>query len=92
MSIDDVLRDQDGVINRRQALACGMSASTVRRRLASGAWTELLPGVFLAGGHVLGDRARVRAAWLWCGPWSVVTGLAAGFWLGLVGRHRRRSR
>ena len=86
VSIDDVLREQDGVISRRQALGCGMSASTVRRRLATGAWDELLPGVFLAGGHRAGDRVRVRAAWLWAGPSSVVTGLAAGYWFGLLGR------
>lgn len=86
MSIDEVLRRQDGVIGRAQARAAGMSARSIQRRLASGDWTELLPGVALAGGHPLGDRARVRAAWLWGGPSSVVTGPAAGFWLGLVAR------
>lgn len=72
------------MISRAQAVACGLSARTVQRRVASGRWVDVLPGVYLADGHPLNDRARVRAAWLWAGPSSVVSGPAAAFWHGLL--------
>ncbi|MDN5920108.1 MAG: type IV toxin-antitoxin system AbiEi family antitoxin domain-containing protein [Pseudonocardia sp.] len=80
MQIDDLLRRQAGVISRAQATALGMSLRTVQRRVASGAWVEVAPGVFLTGGHRLTDEVRVRVAWLWSGPTSLVSGPAAAFW------------
>ncbi|MBW0105480.1 type IV toxin-antitoxin system AbiEi family antitoxin domain-containing protein [Pseudonocardia sp. KRD291] len=80
MQIDDLLRRQGGVISRAQATALGMSLRTVQRRVASGAWLEVAPGVFLTGGHRLTDEVRVRAAWLWAGPTSLISGPAAAFW------------
>jgi hypothetical protein len=58
-----------------------------RRRVASGAWRELHPGVLLAGGHRLTDEARLRAAWLWAGgPTALLCGPTAAFWHGLLAR------
>ncbi len=57
---------------------------TVQRRVASGEWVDVLPGVSLVAGHPLTDRVRVRAAWLWTGPSTVVSGPAAAFWYGLL--------
>lgn len=68
------------MISRAQAIALGMSLRTVQRRVASGAWAEVAPGVFVTGGHRLTDEVRVRAAWLWAGPTSLVSGPAAAFW------------
>ncbi len=87
MSIDRVVRRQAGVIALGQAVAHGMSARTVQRRVARGAWHELHPQVYLVGGHRRGDEARVRAAWLWAGgeP-AAVTGPAAAYWHGMLER------
>lgn len=84
MSIEDVLRRQAGVVTRAQAVACGLSMRTVQRRVATGMWTEVARGVYLVGGHRFTDEARVRAAGLWGGPDSLVSGPAAAYWHGLV--------
>jgi very-short-patch-repair endonuclease len=47
-------------------------------------WTEVARGVYLVGGHRFTDEARVRAAGLWGGPDSLVSGPAAAYWHGLV--------
>ena len=87
MSIDDLVRRQAGVLAQRQAVAAGMSARTVQRRVRSGAWEVLHPRVYLVGGHRRTDEVRVRAAWLWAGgrP-AAVTGAAAAFWHGMLDR------
>jgi hypothetical protein len=85
--LERVLVRQAGVVTLAQALACGISADTVRRRVRVGAWRELHPCVYLVGGHRLTDEARVRAAWLWArSAGAVVTGEAAAFWHGMLDR------
>lgn len=86
MSADDLLLHQNGVLTRAQAIDHGLSARTVARRVATGAWRCLHPGVYLVGGHRLTDEAAVRAAWLWAGDRSVVSGPAAAYWHGLLRR------
>ncbi|OLS98480.1 hypothetical protein BJF90_09485 [Pseudonocardia sp. CNS-004] len=85
MSIERIVQRQAGVIGLRQAVQAGMSARTVQRRVASGAWRELLPLVYLVSGHRRTDEVRVRAASLWIGraP-AAVTGLAAAYWHGML--------
>jgi very-short-patch-repair endonuclease len=51
-----------------------------------GRWRRLHPGVVLVGGHRLTDEARVRAAWLWAGEGSTVSGAAAAHWHGMLAR------
>lgn len=85
MPLEDLLLAQAGVLGRAQALAHGVSERTVSRRLASGAWWPVFPGVYLVAGHRLTDEARVRAAWLWGGARSTVSGPAAAFWHGMLG-------
>lgn len=63
-----------------------MSLQAIRRRVRAGVWTEVHPGVFLAEGHPITSRARVRAGWLWAGSDAVVDGAAAAFWFGLTDR------
>jgi very-short-patch-repair endonuclease len=81
VSIERIVRRQAGVIALRQAVQAGLSTRTVQRRVASGAWLELLPQVYLVSGHRRSDEGRVRATWLWAGgaP-AAVTGLAAAYW------------
>lgn len=81
VSLERTIHRQAGVIAQRQAIELGMSARTVQRRVAGGAWRELLPLVYLVSGHRRTDEARVRAAWLWAGgaP-AAITGIAAAYW------------
>jgi hypothetical protein len=82
-----VLVQQAGIITRAQALACGVSADTVRRRVRAGRWRLLYRCIYLMGGHRLTDEARVRAAWLWAqAAGAVLTGPAAAFWHGMLER------
>ncbi len=75
---------QDGLIGRLQALDAGMSRSAVGRRVASGAWRGVLPGVFSAPQVPPSSASRIRAAALWAGPAGTVSGAAAAWWWGLT--------
>ena len=86
MSLDHLLRRQGGVLTLHQAVALGMSASTVQRRTGDGSWQRLHPRVYLVGGHRLTDEVRVRAAWLWAGEDACVSGPAAAYWHGMLDR------
>lgn len=87
MPIDHMVSRQGGVLSLAQAVALGMSARSVQRRVRSGAWDELYPRVYLVGGHRYSDEARVRAAWLWArGEPAAVTGPAAAYWHGMLDR------
>jgi hypothetical protein len=77
---DDALRQllsrQLDVITRRQALAAGVTASSLRHRLGN-SWQSLIPGVYLA---VTGTPTIIQqqmAAMLHAGRGSVITGPAA---------------
>ena len=85
VSIERIVQRQAGVIGFHQAVQAGMSTRTVQRRVAGGAWRELLPLVYLVSGHRRTDEVWTRAAWLWAGgaP-AVVTGLAAAHWHGML--------
>ncbi|MBW0101494.1 type IV toxin-antitoxin system AbiEi family antitoxin domain-containing protein [Pseudonocardia sp. KRD-291] len=94
MTLEEVLREQAGVITLAQVVACGLSADTAWRRVRSGSWTRLYPGVFLAGGHRLTGEARVRAAALHSGALlsgplhtgdgPLVGSASAAFWHGML--------
>jgi very-short-patch-repair endonuclease len=83
MTTESVLARQAGVISRPQAIAEGMSASTIDRRVLSGLWRSLHPRVYLSSDHKLTDEARLRGASLWAEPDAIVSGLAAAWWHGL---------
>lgn len=84
MTLDELLVRQGGVLSRSQALDCGMSARTVARRVSSGTWRVLFPGVYRVAGHRPSHESRVRAASLWGGPPATVSGPAAAFWHGML--------
>lgn len=84
MRIDQLLRRQDGVISLDQAEAAGLGARAVRYRVASGRWERVHPRVYRATDRQLSDAARLRAAALWAGPRTAVSGTAAAWWLGLL--------
>ena len=86
MSLERLLERQADVVTLAQAVACGLSPDTVRRRARDGRWTRLHPSVYLVGGHRLTGEARVWAAWLWAGERSTVCGRAAAFRHGMLSR------
>ncbi|WP_205014146.1 type IV toxin-antitoxin system AbiEi family antitoxin domain-containing protein [Nocardioides albidus] len=75
--IDEVLERQDGVIARRQALACGWTRVDVARMLRRREWVQLHPGVYVNHTGPPTWRQRAWAAVLACWPaalggWSAV--------------------
>lgn len=62
-------------------MAAGFPATTIDRRLWSGAWVAPHPGVYHAAGVRLGWEGRCVAAWLACGAPAAVAGRAgAALW------------
>lgn len=80
MTIDETLRDQDGLITRDQAREGGSSDAQIAHRLRNGAWRRVRPEVFLSAEHTLTDRAEVRADMLWLGENATLIGLGAAWW------------
>jgi very-short-patch-repair endonuclease len=67
------LERQVGVTGRRQALQAGMSRNVVRRRLASGKWRRLRPGVFATFSGPPSRQAELWAALLRAGPGATLS-------------------
>ena len=82
--IADLLARQDGVLARRQAVANGMTVGQIRARLSSGRWVIVHPGVYRSTDHRVSTASQVRAAGLWAGDRSLLSGLAAAWWWGLT--------
>jgi very-short-patch-repair endonuclease len=80
VSFEALVEQQAGVVSLAQAVACGISAQTVRRRVREGRWRRVRPTVYLVGGHRYTSEARVRAVALWAGPQGVICGPAAAYW------------
>ena len=77
-ALDSVLREQEQIITRAQAMDCGLSRPEIRRRIrARGPWQILFPGVYLAVTGTPTQRQLEIAALRRAGPGSVLTGTAA---------------
>jgi len=77
-ALKKVLRRQQQVIARSQALACGLSDGALRHRTrAGGPWQRLLPGAYLAATGTPTADQREIAALAYAGTGSVITGPAA---------------
>ncbi|MFM9378938.1 hypothetical protein [Gordonia sp. VNK21] len=99
--IAELLDRQDGVIARRQVLACGETSRDCRRRLARREWVSVYPGIYIAHTGPLTWQQRAWCAVLDAHPAALcrssalpVTGVRAP---GepvhvLVDRHRRVTR
>ena len=73
-----LLREQESVISRAEALGCGMTPSQLRHRLRpEGPWQRLLPGVYLTMTGIPTRAQNEIAAHRYAGPGSVITGMAA---------------
>ena len=76
--LDQLLKRQESVITRQQALASGLQPQVVRRRLRPGGkWQSLLPGVYLAVTGTPTQDQRDIAAVLYAGSGGTLTGAAA---------------
>jgi hypothetical protein len=95
-------RTQYSLITHEQALACGMAASTIRRRVATGAWRVERRGVYVVGGVPPSWEQTVCAVTLPFDDCWISHGTAARLWgltrapqVGAIealrpyGRHRR---
>lgn len=75
---------QHGVVTRVQALAAGVSASGIERRLRKGTLLRVFPGVYRVGHRAPSVEARYLAAVLACGEGALLSGRAAGHLLALL--------
>jgi very-short-patch-repair endonuclease len=76
---------QHGVFTREQALHSGLGARTVARRVASGQWPEVFPGVYRHAATPETRTLRWMAAVLWGGPGTLLSHRAAAALYGLDG-------
>jgi very-short-patch-repair endonuclease len=75
-----VIRRQDGVLSRRQALEAGLTAKQIDRRVALGEWLAVHPGVYRVATAVPSAESSLRAASLWLDGRGVLTGAGAAWW------------
>lgn len=69
---------QFGVISRAQAQEAGFSPSAVTRRVRSGEWVRMAPGVFRLNSASPSWEQELMAAWMWAGRGAVVSHRSAG--------------
>lgn len=78
--LNDLLREQDGVITLAQARRIGLTPEAVQRRVRSGYWRRCARGVYFIDDREFTDAARIRAA-VWAhGEGAAASGLAAAWW------------
>jgi hypothetical protein len=76
--LDRTIERQLGIVARRQALACAMTAKAISYRTrADGPWQIVLPGVYLRGRGNLAAKQRAVAAFLYAGAAIAISGPAA---------------
>src|SRR6478736_2613011 len=83
--LDDLVRNQFGVISRRKSLALGMSSAGIHARIKRGDWWPVHAGVYLVRTHPQSPEADVWAAVLALRG-SVVTSTGAVWWWGVTDR------
>jgi len=84
--LENTLARQHGLVARRQALTCAMTAKAIRHRTRpDGPWQIVLPGVYLRGRGALGAAQRAVAAFLYADAAIAITGPAALAFHGVPG-------
>jgi len=82
--LNDLLREQDGVITLEQAHASGLSLQAVQRRVQSGDWMRCSRGVYFVDDRLFTSAARIRAAVWGYGERAAASGMTAAWWHGLT--------
>lgn len=77
---------QDGLVTRTQAFECDMSPSAIDRRVQSGEWRALTPGVYLRADREHTPAVDLRAAVYGAGATATAWGPSAAWWHGLLER------
>ena len=75
---------QHRVAGRKQLLALGLPAPSIKYRLRIGRLHEVLPGVYSVGGACLTADGRLMAAALWAGPGAVISHRSAAAVWGML--------
>jgi very-short-patch-repair endonuclease len=79
--VQRILRGQDGVITRAQALEAGLSSDGLKARVRSGQWARPLRGVYVVGGMADTAHRSIRMAIAAASPGAVAShGSAAWLW------------
>jgi predicted RNA-binding protein YlqC (UPF0109 family) len=65
------------VLSRQQAFEMGMSKAGIARRLKSGRWRLIYPGVYFIGSGEITWESRLAGACLWGGAEAVISHMAA---------------
>lgn len=78
-------RRNHGVILRQQALAEGMSAAAIDRRLSAGDWSVVFTSAYVIGGVRITPLVRLAAAVMLAGPGSAACKRSAATLYGLDG-------
>ncbi|KHO24845.1 type IV toxin-antitoxin system AbiEi family antitoxin domain-containing protein [Mycolicibacterium setense] len=78
MDVDDVLRQQDGVISRRQALDTGLQEHEIRRLLRRNEWARVHAGVYVDHTGPLMWSQHAWAAVLYAAPAALCFDSALG--------------
>lgn len=84
IGLEAILRGQQGVIRRDQAMAAGLTRARIDDLVRRRKWFRLLPGVYGVTANRSDPVVRLRATWLWAGDASVIAGSAAAWWWGLT--------
>jgi hypothetical protein len=78
LELGQLIKRQNQLFTRRQALAAGLHPNVLLRRTRSrGPWQEILPGVYLSVTGTPTREQRHTAAVLYAGPGGTLTGQAA---------------
>lgn len=88
--LDSVVRAQEGMISRAQALAGGMTKAAIESKLASGRWQRVFTGVYATFSGPVPRHARLWAAVLRAGPGAVLSHETAAELIGLTDRPSTR--
>lgn len=78
-AVQRISRHQDHVVSRAQVLALGASHAWIDRRVTSGRWQRLCPGVFVTHSGPVAGPSRARAALLYGGRGAALSHLAAAY-------------
>jgi very-short-patch-repair endonuclease len=86
-AVDRAAASQHGVLTRRQLRQLGMTDGAIAHAIAAKRLHRVFRGVYAASHpQMIGQRGRIRAATLACGPGAVASHRTAAFLLGLLDR------
>ena len=82
--VRETLTEQDGVVGRDQLYELGVSYRQIRTMVGRGDLELVLPGVYRSTSTALSAAGQIRAAVVWAGKDSMLSGVAAAWWWNFV--------